>query len=285
MPLMFAFRNAHPEDMIAILHTLNAYPDLSNNQEIRDKVKELGFTIIDYEKLNALITARDLFLVHKSKNVLTEKGNLIVQILEKKESLFMEILHYLLYSTWNPNVDRKENCLSWTYRNLCRILWNMVTLSIDIDTRRHFASQLADKAKSEFIEDIEKKDGIQDVSINRLSISNILRWIKKLEPSCLSESGKRELSFTRRPFCPPELMIMVIDFLYREKGIPYASNMLLTEENIDELCCACLLDPDAFEEVLNWTTRQFDFLKSSIAGGGWGRHLTLMRKPELTDLI
>lgn len=281
---MFAVRNAHPEDMIAILHTLNAYPDLPK-QEICDKASELGFTLIDRKDIKVLITARDLFLVHKSKNVLTEKGNLIVQILEKKESLFMEILHCLFYSSWDPDANsRKENCFSWTYRNLCRILWNMVTVSIDIGTRRHFASQLADKARSEFREYIEKKEGIQDVSISRRSISNILRWIKKLKPPCLSESDDG-LTFTRRPFCPPELMIMVIDFLYREKGISYASNMLLTEENIDALCCACLLEPDAFDEVLNWTTRQFDFLKSSIAGGGWGRHLTLLRKPKLTDLI
>jgi len=188
------------------------------------------------------------------------------------QDLLFELFHFFFYSIWSIS-NSSDNMFSWTYSQICTYLWNNISCRIDV---KNIASQLERTIIDNFPD--------ESPSIGPDTVRAALAWLNPLKISCLSES-EGKLTFTRRPFCPPELMIMVIGFLYREKGIPYASNMLLTEENIDELCCACLLDPDAFDEVLNWATRQFDFLKSSMSGGGWGRHLTLLRKPELSDLI
>jgi hypothetical protein len=149
--------------------------------------------------------------------------------------------------------------------------------------KKQLSAQLADAARDSFSEDSELGT-IKGVSVSTKSINSMLEWLRELKPSCMSES-MGTLTFRRRPFCPPELMLLATGFLYEVKQAAYSSIIVLTEENIDSLCRICLLEREAFNEVLGWSVRQFSFLESEANGGGWGRYLVLIRKPRLTDLI
>ena len=269
---MFHFRNANPEDMQAILYTIGNTPELPNKDAILKQAEYLGFVIRDRKRLEALTTARDLELVERSRNVLTKRGDVILSLLKNKTALFPDIFHSLLYTTWNVE-DNLNNCFSWTYRTLCNLLWNSISMKINA---QQLASQIADKARQEF-----QKLRIEEISISSKSANSALEWLRILDPPCISDDNS---TFNRRTFCNPELLLLAIDFVYRENKVPYNSNLPLNDEVRDDICRACLLAPESFDETLSWTSAQFDFLKKSV-GGGWGSYLLLSRKPELTDLV
>jgi len=79
-------------------------------------------------------------------------------------------------------------------------------------------------------------------------------------------------------------MILAIDFLYRQRNADYGTTLFLTEENIETICKVCLLEPSAFESVLEWVIGQFDYLVEG-GGGGWGRGIILYQKPKLEDFL
>jgi hypothetical protein len=150
------------------------------------------------------------------------------------------------------------------------MLWNSISSSI---LKESLASQLKSLISLTFPS--------ATPSIGGDTVRATLSWLRTLDPPCFSND---DTIFSRRGFCPPELLLLAVDFVYREDKVPYSSNLLLNDEVRDDICRVCLLAPESFEEMLSWTLAQFDFLKRSV-GGGWGSYLLLSKKPELTDLV
>lgn len=71
---VFHVRNAHPGDMVAILATIDTYPNLPTVSEVLSKAETMGFTIRDRQRLEALMTARDLGLIEPDRNAITSLG-------------------------------------------------------------------------------------------------------------------------------------------------------------------------------------------------------------------
>ena len=106
-------------------------------------------------------------------------------------------------------------------------------------------------------------------------------WLSELTPPVLSED---KMHFYRRAFCPPELFVLAVDFVYQTREIDYGVNLLLSDENREAICQVCLLEPERFERVLEYGVAQFDYLHKGI-GGGWGQYLTLDRAPRMQEFI
>lgn len=265
---VFHIRNASPGDLLATLATLEAYPGTPTVGEIVARAEELGFTIRDQQRLEALMTARDLNLVERDENILTAYGQTLVQIEAGKPDLFVDLVHGLQYTLWD---ERRPGayCFSWSYRTLCQILWQAGNL--DLGDRRALASEVEGRARSAF--------GRPEISFSPKSIGGAMLWLAELSPAVLD--GER---FTRRSFCPPELFVFALGFLFRSHGIDYGTNLRLSEECRDELCQVCLLEPGNFDRVLDYALAQFDYLERGM-GGGWGRYVTLRRAPQLGDFL
>ena len=267
---VFHIRNAHPRDMTAVLATLDTHPGLGTKAEIVEQAEILGFIIHDRQHLDALITARDLELVQREQNTLTDDGQTLISLEMNKPDLFADIVHGLQYVLWD---ERRPgaNCFSWSYRTLCQMLWHSGTIAID--SKRDMASEIEGRARTAF--------GRPDIAFSHKSIGGALFWLTELEPKVLVEDGAR---FMRRAFCPPELFALGVDFVYRSHGVDYGVNLLLSDERRDAICQVCLLEPGGFDRVLEYAVVQFDFLEKGL-GGGWGRFLTLHRAPELKDFV
>lgn len=263
---VFHIRNAPPGDLAATLQTLDNHPELSTIPEVVEQAESTGYVIQDHRRLEALVTARDLGLVHQNRNALTEQGEVIAQLELHKPDLFVDIVHGLLYDLWDTR-QKGEKCFSWSYRALCRILWEGGDQRLA--TRRELASQIEAQARSAFSR--------PDVVFSPKSIGGALLWLCELNPTVLSEDEAR---FSRRDFCPPELFIMAIDFVYRDQDIEYGVNLLLSDRNLTAICQYCLLDTERFERVLEYAVAQFDYLHKGV-GGGWGQYLVLDRASEL----
>jgi len=267
---MFHIRNAQPGDMVAILATIDMYPDLPTIGEVLGKAEEMGFTIRDRQRLEALMTARDLGFVEMERNVITPLGKTISELELRNSDLFCELVHYFHYALWDGK-HPSAHCFSWTYRHLCDLLWQTRTSSLT--NRRDIAAELESRARSAF--------GRMDIALSAKSVGGALLWLMELEPPVFDEVGD---TFTRRYFCPSELFVLAVDHVYRTNGIEYGTNLLLGEDKQEAICQVCLLAPDGFDRVMDYALAQFDYLEKGM-GGGWGSYLVLKHRPELEDFI
>jgi hypothetical protein len=265
---VFHIRNAHPGDMAALLATLEECPGLATVAAVVDEAEKRGFAIRDRQRLEALITARDLGLVDRSEYALSDNGRALGKLEIGKPELFPDIVHGLQYTLWDQH-SQGSNCFSWSYRAFCEMLWNSGTQ--DITDRRDMASSVESRARTEF--------GSPEMAFSPKSIGGALLWLAELEPRVFVENDTR---FTRRSFCAPELFVLGVDFVYRIQGIDHGTNLLLSEDRRDTVCQVCLLEPGGFDRVLEYAVSQFDYLEAGL-GGGWGRYLTLRRVPRLED--
>ena len=120
-----------------------------------------------------------------------------------------------------------------------------------------------------------------DIVFSPKSIGGAMLWLAELDPPVLVENDTR---FVRRAFCSPELLVLGVDFVYRNDEVDFGSNLLLSDERRDAICQVGLLDPEGFDRVLEYAVAQFDYLEVGL-GGGWGRYLTLHRPPVLEDFV
>ncbi|HET59436.1 MAG TPA: hypothetical protein ENN32_03615 [Chloroflexi bacterium] len=269
---VFHVRNAQPGDMIAILATLEDYPGLSTIAEIVDQADTLGFTIRDRARLEALMTARELDFVEMDKNLLTDKGKALVRLEMNKPDLFPDIVHGYQYTLW----DKKKpsiHCFSWTYREICKHLWQLGSYHMDSQGKKDLTSEIEGLARTHF----ERSD----IALSAKSVGGAFLWIEELVPGVINQPSEL---FARRTFCPPELFILGVNFVYRGNEMDYGTNLLLGEEPRNTICQICLLEPDGFDRVLDYATAQFDYLEKGI-GGGWGQYLTLYRAPVVEDFV
>lgn len=267
---MFHIRNAPPGDLAATLATLESYPQLSTVSEVVEQAESVGFIIQDRRRLEALVTARDLGLVHQDRNALTERGEVVTRLELHKSDLFVDVIHALSYTLWSSGQEER-NCFSWSYRALCKMLWRVGDGRLA--SRRDLASEVEAQARTAFSR--------PDIAFSPKSIGGALLWLSALTPPVLDEEETR---FSRRAFCPPELFVWAVGFVYRTQGIDYGVNLLLSDENRDAICQICLLEPERLDRVLDYAVAQFDYLHKGI-GGGWGQYLALDRAPELKDFI
>jgi hypothetical protein len=266
---VFHIRNAQPGDMAAILATLDVCSGLSTIAEIVEQAQQLGFTIRDRMRLEALATARDLGLVEQSGNALSGEGHVLAQLEVIKPDLFADLIHGLHYTLWSEH-QPGVHCFSWSYRFFCSILWRAGTM--ELQDRRGLASEVESRACTVFNRD--------DIAFSPKSIGGALLWLEELSPPVITEGSR----FARRAFCPPELFVIAVDSAYRSQGIDHGANLLLTDERRSDVCQLCLLDPTNLERVLEYAVVQFDYLEQGI-GGGWGRYLTLHRAPYMEDFV
>jgi hypothetical protein len=279
---MFHVRHvARPNYVKDILHVLaNEYSE--SVEALHYKARELGLSVgtginsLQSFRENPLQAARDIGLIEENSLTLTEKGSLLHQLVLKNESVADNILHFFCYERWHED-QPEEHCFSWTYRRLVDEFWDNPRVAID---KRRLAIMLANRAQEEF----SSQFGLSpQVSLSDSSVKGVLNWLEILEPPCL-QIIDGEMIFIRRNFCPPELMILAIDYLYRVRRADYGTNLFFTEANVQTLCKACLLERDIFETVLEWTIGQFDNLVEG-GGGGWDRGITLYQKTTLTGLL
>lgn len=97
---------------------------------------------------------------------------------------------------------------------------------------------------------------------------------------------KADRAFRRRDFCPPELFVMALAWVLRNDSDVTDVEVLLTREKRDAICRACLLSPEAFDRVLDWTIPTFPALLSpGTSAGFYGRFVRLHKIPMVEDLI
>lgn len=275
-PLMFHVRhNARPVLIKELLEILSEGEEVLSLEDIlrlgARKGYLIGTAVLSQQSLkeNPLQTARDLGLIEEQQLTLTDLGKHVLSLLRHKPGTWGDIMHALFYGSWSAQ-NATERCFSWSYRTMCDRLWEAGNRSVD---RGQLVSEVVELAMQQFT--------TNRVSFSKDSVRGVLQWLSELRPPVLDADSK---SFSRRSFCSPECLTLAMDYLYRLEGVDYQTNLLLGMEKQEIICRFCLLEPTAFDAVLDWAIGQYPFLQQG-SRGGWGRYVVLTRQPQISDFL
>lgn len=189
-----------------------------------------------------------------------------------------DLLHFLVYTGWSK--DRpKEFLQSWAYRLVCDRYWERGTVELTSDMKKHQVGEVINLAQIEFMQmDVGDFD---EISFSGKSLRGIYNWLEAVSPPVITND-----TFSRRTFCPPELVIMAIGWVLREENNTVGIDILLTPEKREAICKICLLEPDALDRVLDWALPIFGhIITPGTQAGFYGRFIRLHKIPQFKDLV
>jgi len=205
----------------------------------------------------------------------------LLRVADTKPQLLPDLMHYLHYSRWSEDAPLEHTFL-WTYRTLCDWLveqeecklvhkWLEATVTHLLGVIRespHFSHALASATKK------------GAVSLSTDSLNGVLHWLRPLRPPVIEGD-----TFTRRHFCPPELLLLALGYVARQTGAEIGIDLLLTPERREMLCRVCLLEQTALDRALDWMLPLYPaIVEPGTRTGTYGRFVLLRKIPELSDL-
>lgn len=202
---------------------------------------------------------------------INDLGIALQQVYSTNQELYFDLFHYFMYSVWyrslNPLVGR-----FWLYSKVCDKLWeNAPSLMDSYD----LTSILQQEAQDKFID--------YNPKFSERSITAVFRWLRSLSPPFLmKKSNKSHLSSERREFCSPQLFHLALDLIYNQKALKYGTSMAIGEEEIKDICRACLLDENKFWEMADRTKLMIKGIE--IRKGQYSTSLALEQPPQWINL-
>lgn len=264
--LVFHVRHqARPERVFEILNLINSGEDYT--------------LVVQFDE--QLTRARALNLVETDNNqiVLTALGQNVRAITQASPQLSGEIGHFLHYSQWQSSTP-EESTPFFLYRVFCNYLYDQQS-TVVLNARESLERtclDLADVIQSSGYFPSEK---LQGLSLSPDSIGGIIHWLKALNPPVITDDH-----FEQRGYCPPETLLLAIGYALRDDPDAIDVDVLLSAELQEDICRACLLAPDYFEQTLDWMLPLYpDIITSDNEIGYYGRYIRLHKRPTLEDIL
>jgi hypothetical protein len=220
----------------------------------------------EVEKMKVGRSARNMFR-------LTRLGKQLIDTYSTNSELFYDLIHFLFYSTYRRSSDVKNNRL-WLYPKACDTLWEASPFIIDTLS---LTNQLQIEFRGMFPE--------YDPAFNDRSVGGVFPWLQTLSPPFLSraKSNKSLLYSDRRSTCTPQLFHLATDMIYNiMEGVQYGSSLAINEQQIEDICKVCLLDPERFWNMANLTEMTVNGYE--VHQGQWGTSISLAGPPNWITL-
>ncbi len=266
--------DANPEQLLRFVATLAEHPELTV-----ESIAELtGFLASEGLSTRTEVqqTAAQLGLLGRADNEikLTTLGCTLMQL---KETIRKDILHFLFYTGWQSEAP-STFLPSWAYRAVCDDYWARQQVELE--------GAFLDRRVSEIVSQTEqyfREIGLVDfneVSFGRKSLTGIKKWLEAVDPPVIEDN-----TFTRRAFCPPELLLLALGWVVGQEGLP-DTDVLLSHQTREAICRVCLLEPTAFDRALDWMIPIFpQVIAPGTTAGFYGRFVRLHKLPQLADVI
>ena len=195
-----------------------------------------------------------------------------------KEEARADILHLLMYSRWNE-ADPLDFLPSWSYRVSCDSYWKNHSVQLTDEFLDQQVEHIINEAEIAFTKmGFEKVDS---VSFSRKSLVGFHNWLNALNPPVIKDK-----TFSRRAFCPPELLLLAIGYVVRDEDAVTDMDILLSREKREAICRVCLLEPDALDRALDWMIPIYpDVIEPGTSAGFYGRFIRLHKIPTLADVV
>lgn len=265
--------DANPTNVAATNELLTKEPGLTfrNNTALTARLTAEGIG----NRSEIAATALDLCLLHKTEGgiSISETG---LAWSRAREAIRGDLLHFLFFSRWTPELPL-EFLKSWSYRQICLIYWKEA--SVDLTTAYIARTVEEVKTRAEML--VEGVGDLDDTSFGPRSIRGAHNWLSALTPPVLENS-----TFTRRTFCPPELLVLAFGYALREEEGVTEFDILLTPDRRAAICQVCLLDPDYLDKTLDWAMSVFpDLISPGTSAGFYGRFVRLHKLPSIEDVV
>jgi hypothetical protein len=210
------------------------------------------------------------------------KGKSLAHIYREKPVLWGDLLHFLHYTRWSY-LEPTAHGFSWIYRQFTRLLWQANQALVDDTFLKPAVGTLIGTVEAEpaFAAIIGSKTRAGTVSLSTSSLVGALSWLAALQPPVLDGP-----QFSRRFFCPPELMVLALGWVAHTSGGELGIDLLLSPERREALCMLCLLDPTALDRSIYWALPLYArCIRPGTRAGTYGRFVRFVRWPQLTDLV
>lgn len=240
-----------------------------------------GLPVTDTANFEAAQVISELGLADRSSRTLTAAGSVFYKIWQTRRTDAVDLLHGLQYGLWTPDAP-SENVASWAYRTICQFLWHQQRLPDTADSLARYVQNQRSAAAA-----IPPEVGN---AFSPKSILDAYDWLAPLEPPVLfgivpTGAGRslRQASFRRREYCSTPLFVLSLDHLMREQGQQYGDLVVLDGDNLESVCCYCLIEPSAVPLMIDDALRRFPHLLSHQRG--WSDFVGLNRAPTFEDFL
>jgi hypothetical protein len=267
---------ANPSDAIKLISVLAegsyTFDTASDLLKFVDKTKDVGART---ELTSILI---QLGLLHRDDDNKLTLSPLGYCLAKYPEDLYGELLHIMFYHGWvesQPQVFLS----SWAYRKTCNDYYSVADIELSPNYLDRQVAEIIGNA-----EEVFTALGVEDfagISFSRKSLRGALGWLKALNPSVITDDH-----FEQRGYCPPETLLLAIGYTLRDDPDAIDVDVLLSAELQEDICRACLLAPDYFEQTLDWMLPLYpDIITSDNEIGYYGRYIRLHKRPTLEDIL
>src|SRR6266849_8104034 len=129
--LTFHFEKAHsPAKVLHVLSVLQNVDKPIRESSVLDKMAiEQSADDTRFDEARNLAQQLGLIETPKAGFQLGQRARVL---LEKRDSVQYDLLHFLFYTAWKPE-EPAELARSWFYRSLCDTLWGMQQVKLDRD--------------------------------------------------------------------------------------------------------------------------------------------------------
>lgn len=267
---------ANPIDTIKLVSVLAAgtygFDTAINLLKFVDKAEDVGART----ELTAILML--LGLLHRNSDNKLMLSPLGYSFAKFPEDLYGELLHLMFYQGWSQS-QPQVFLPSWAYQKTCNDYWTIANIELSSDYLDRQVTEIIGNAEETFT-----ALGVQSfagISFSRKSLRGALGWLKALNPPVIIDEH-----FERRGYCPPETLLLAIGYALQDDPDAIDVDILLSAELQETICRACLLDPDYFDQTLNWMLPLYpDIISSDNEIGYYGRYIRLHKRPTLEDIL
>jgi hypothetical protein len=274
----FHISDPGPQELYEYLDTVEARSP-SSNPELLDSARDLGHSIGSREKSTEGSVLGRLGIVDPSDQFqFTELGDSLVDIMYRDQKLFNTVLHFLYYTAFDRYPDIHV-FMSYTYKKFTNYLCDNSPFDTFYGAQGTIVGEVTESAEQSSNIDISKTQN--GVSLSTKSFNNYLQYLAELSPEVLIEGDSKDTGFERRAFCPPELMILAVDHIYKQNRTDYETLLRVTDDIKVQIQQICLLSDDGFDEVTDYAEQAYPFFSKKH---DFGLNLRLDRQVTLDHL-
>lgn len=267
-----------PDDLYEYLDTVEAYQPTTND-ELKNAAGELGHQIGTYEKVDAGAVLGRLGVVKPDNQfAYTDLGDSLVDIMYADRDLFENLLHYLYYTAYNRYPDEYIYS-SYTYQKFTNYLYDNAPFDSLRGEKGTIVGEITEMAETDSQIDLSfTKKG---VSLSTKSLSNYLQYLHDLSPTVNPNPPGDTPGFEQRGFCPPELLVLAVDYVYQTNNTEYNTLLTATDEVRHKIQQICLLSEDGLSDVIDYADRAYSFFTTKHS---YGLRFRLDKEVQLDDL-
>lgn len=270
--------DAGPDEIYQYLDTVVAESP-SDIDSLQAGASQLGHAIGSAERVRVGPLLARLGVVEMDDQFTpTELGDNLIDIMYDQPRLFNNLLHYLYYTA----VDRYPAQHIYTSSTYQRFT-NYIHRNGPYETFHGSKGTIVNDVGAELQQDaeIDSSRAAAGVSISTKTFNGLLRFLVELEPSVNPNGPDETPGYQPRGFCPPELFVLAVDYMYQQTGTEYGTLLAVTDDVQIPIENLCLLTDDGVESVADFADDSFEFFATNY---DFGQNYLLNHSVTLDDV-